>query len=138
MARRITSPKRKRHLGSRTFGAGNTKNRRGKGSRGGVGRAGLGKHRLFWKIKNEGTKSPKGFVNIMRRTLPILTLDQIARGVQTGHYPQKAGVADVDAKGFKVLGNGPFSVKANVTAHAFSSAAEEKIKAAGGTAVRVQ
>jgi len=37
----------------------------------------------------------------------------------------------------KVLGNGEISVKVNVEAHAFSSSAEEKISAAGGTAKKL-
>jgi large subunit ribosomal protein L15 len=50
-------------------------------------------------------------------------------------------VADLIAKGavrdslpVKVLGNGDIAVKVNVTAHAFSSSAIDKISAAGGSA----
>ena len=37
----------------------------------------------------------------------------------------------------KVLGNGEISVKVTVEAHAFSSSAEEKISAAGGSAKKL-
>ena len=50
MARRNTS-RRFKHRGNRTHGGGNTKNRRGKGNRGGVGRAGYHKHRWLHTIK---------------------------------------------------------------------------------------
>ena len=53
-------------------------------------------------------------------------------------------VADLVKKGavrdghlVKVLGNGEISVKVNVEAHAFSSSAEEKISAAGGSAKKL-
>ena len=64
MARRFESRKKKKYAGNRTFGAGNKKNRRGKGSRGGVGRGGYHKHRWFHTIKTEGTSQTEpGFVN---------------------------------------------------------------------------
>jgi large subunit ribosomal protein L15 len=139
MARRIRSIKRKRHMGNRTFGAGNTKNRRGKGNRGGVGRAGWGKHRWFWKIKTEGTQTPKGFFNVSRRPAPTVGLEEIARGIERGAYPKGPdGLALVEAKGRKVLGDGRFPYKARVTALAFSEKAQKKIEAAGGQAVRAQ
>jgi large subunit ribosomal protein L15 len=53
-------------------------------------------------------------------------------------------VADLVKKGavrdghlVKVLGNGEISVKVTVEAHAFSSSAEEKISAAGGSAKKL-
>ena len=38
---------------------------------------------------------------------------------------------------FKILGDGDFSAKLNVTAHAFSKSAIQKIEAAGGSATTV-
>ena len=38
----------------------------------------------------------------------------------------------------KILGNGDFSKKLNITAHAFSQAAREKIEKAGGTATVIE
>ena len=53
-------------------------------------------------------------------------------------------VADLIEKGavrdslpVKVLGNGDIAVKVNVTAHAFSSSALDKIAAAGGSAKKL-
>jgi large subunit ribosomal protein L15 len=40
--------------------------------------------------------------------------------------------------GLKVLANGDLTRKINVTAHLFSKAAEEKIKAAGGTVTVIE
>jgi len=126
-------------MGSRSYGAGNIKRRRGKGSRGGVGRAGLGKHRWFTKLMTEGAKAPKGFFNVTRKVVKTMGLEAIGRGIESGKHPKDAqGFAAVDAKGFKVLGGGQFPFKAKVTAQAFSAKAQKKIEAAGGQAVRTQ
>lgn len=126
-------------MGSRSWGAGNIKKRRGKGNRGGVGRAGWGKHKWFWKIKTEGAQTEKGFFNQTRKYVKTLGLESIARGIEAGKYPKDAsGVCEVDAKAFKVLGSGRFPFKAKVHAAAFSEKAKAKIEAAGGSAIAPQ
>lgn len=139
MARRIKSSKRKHYMGNRSWGAGNIKNRRGKGNRGGVGRAGWGKHKWFWKIKTEGVDTPKGFFSISRRQAPTIGLEEISRGIESGRFKKGAqGVAEVELKGSKVLGGGRFAHKAKVTALAFTAKAKERIEAAGGQAIAAQ
>src|SRR3954470_12550977 len=79
----------------------------------------------------------KGFKNRFRTEYQVVNLDKIA-----DRFPQggTVGVEDLVAKGLvrdsnlvKVLGGGDLSVALQVTAHAFSGSAKEKITAAGGT-----
>jgi len=80
----------------------------------------------------------KGFKNRFRTEYQVVNLDKIAE-----RFPQGGtiGVDDLVAQGLvrddrlvKVLGGGDLSVALQVTAHAFSASAREKITAAGGTA----
>ena len=80
----------------------------------------------------------KGFKNRFRTEYQVVNLDRIAE-----LFPQGGtiGVEDLVAKGavrdnslVKVLGGGDISVKLDITAHAFSASAKEKIAAAGGSA----
>lgn len=83
----------------------------------------------------------KGFKNPFRTEYQVVNLARLAE-----LYP-KGGTVTVDdlvAKGavrsgqlVKVLGNGDVSVKLDVSAHAFSGSAKEKIAAAGGTATEI-
>ncbi len=83
----------------------------------------------------------KGFTNRFRVEYQVLNLDRLV-----GLYPQGGvvGVDDLVASGavrrnspVKVLGTGEVSVPLQVTAHAFSASAREKITAAGGSATEV-
>ena len=137
MSKRIKSRKRK-HMGNRTFGGGNTKNRRGKGNRGGVGRAGFHKHQWLRTITQEGTnkraKGIHGFHNQNERYHEAITLDQLSAMLAKGKFEKKGDAYVVDLHCAKVLSNGNISHKAIITAFAFSAKAAEKIKAAGGEA----
>lgn len=137
MARRIKSKKRK-YLGNRTFGGGNTKNRRGKGNRGGVSRAGFHKHKWLHTIKFEGTRQKdrgiKGFFNPTRRNLKEISLRELSGKIAAGEFkPDSQGVYSITLEGFKVLSSGSVGVKLAVRATGFSKKAVEKIMAAGGT-----
>ncbi len=79
----------------------------------------------------------KGFKNPFKVEFQVVNLDKL-----TELYPEGGSVTveDLVAKGavrknepVKVLGQGELSVKVDVTAHAFSGSAKEKIEAAGGT-----
>jgi large subunit ribosomal protein L15 len=79
----------------------------------------------------------KGFKNRFRTEYQVVNLDKIAE-----RFPQggTVGVEELVAKGLvrsdrlvKVLGGGDLAVKLQVTAHAFSASAKEKIAAAGGS-----
>ena len=80
----------------------------------------------------------KGFTNRFRVEYQVVNLDRIAE-----LFPQggTVGVDELVAKGavrddrlVKVLGGGELTVKLDVTAHAFSASAKDKIAAAGGSA----
>jgi large subunit ribosomal protein L15 len=79
----------------------------------------------------------KGFKNPFKVEFQVVNLDRIA-----DLFPEGGTVAveDLVAKGavrkgqpVKVLGQGDLSVAVQVSAHAFSGSAKEKIEAAGGT-----
>lgn len=79
----------------------------------------------------------KGFKNPFKVEFQVVNLDRISELFPDGGT---VTVADLVARGavrknqpVKVLGQGDLSVKVDVTAHAFSGSAKEKIEAAGGT-----
>ena len=83
----------------------------------------------------------KGFKNRFRTEYQVVNLDKIAE-----RFPQggTVGVDELVAKGLvrdnslvKVLGGGDLAVKLEITAHAFSASAKEKIAAAGGTTTQL-
>ena len=83
----------------------------------------------------------KGFKNRFRTEYQVVNLDKIAERFPEGGA---IGVDELVGKGLvrdnrlvKVLGGGDLSVALQVTAHAFSSSAKEKITAAGGTATEL-
>jgi large subunit ribosomal protein L15 len=80
----------------------------------------------------------KGFKNRFRTEYQVVNLDKIVERFPDGGA---IGVDDLVAKGLvrdnqlvKVLGGGDLSVAVQVTVHAFSASAKEKIAAAGGSA----
>ena len=83
----------------------------------------------------------KGFKNPFKVDFQVVNLDRI-----NDLFPEggTVGVEDLIAKGavrdghpVKVLGQGDISVAVQVSAHAFSASAKEKIAAAGGTATEL-
>lgn len=124
-----------------------TRKGRGEGSKGktaGRGTKGT-KARGTVPVGFEGGQMPlirrvpklKGFKNPNRVEFQVVNLDKLA-----ALYPEGGEVTaeDLAAKGavrrgrpVKVLGTGEISVAVQVKVHAFSSAAKEKIAAAGGT-----
>jgi large subunit ribosomal protein L15 len=80
----------------------------------------------------------RGFKNRFRTEYQPVNVGDIARLFPEGGA---VGVEELVARGavrkrqlVKVLGNGDVDVELNVTAHAFSKSATEKLTAAGGTA----
>lgn len=125
--------KYKQYLGSRTWGGGNTKNRRGKGSRGGKGRAGSHKHRWTWTVNNEPDRfGTHGFSPLVRSEIEVINVSRITDLANTGALKKEGGVMKFIFKG-KVLGAGEINVPVSVTAAAFSESAKKKITAAGGS-----
>ena len=83
----------------------------------------------------------KGFKNPFKVEFQVVNLDKLGELFPEGG---NVSVDDLVSKGavrkghpVKVLGQGDISVKVDVTAHAFSGSAREKIEAAGGTVTTV-
>jgi large subunit ribosomal protein L15 len=83
----------------------------------------------------------KGFKNPFKVEFQVVNLDKLGELFPEGG---NVSVDDLVSKGavrkghpVKVLGQGDISVKVDVTAHAFSGSAREKIEAAGGSATTV-
>ncbi|MGC8628881.1 MAG: uL15m family ribosomal protein [Candidatus Micrarchaeia archaeon] len=133
MVLRIKKRSRK-YLGNRSWGAGNIKNKRGAGDRGGVGRGGV-KHKFTHLVvyERESIGKQKGFYSIKKsaKEINLRDIDKMAKakGEEKPH---------IDLKGYKVLGSGKLSVPAIVTADMFSENAIKKIKEAGGEAIKTQ
>ena len=79
----------------------------------------------------------KGFKNPFKVEFQVVNLDRLGELFPDGGT---VSVDDLVAKGavrkdqpVKVLGQGDIAVKVDITAHAFSGSAKEKIEAAGGT-----
>jgi large subunit ribosomal protein L15 len=134
--------------GSRTAKTRVGRGQGGKGKTAGRGTKGT-KARSQVPARFEGGQLPihmrlpklKGFQNPFRVEYQVVNLDRL-----NSLYPDggDVGVDDLAAKGavrsgerVKVLGSGDITVAVNVTAHAFSKSAKDKIEAAGGTTRQV-
>ena len=80
-----------------------------------------------------------GFKSLNKKEFQPVNLAKLQALAETG--VTTIGLAEMIAAGYakqgemvKILGNGQLTVKVDVTAHAFSKAAEEAIKAQGGNA----
>jgi large subunit ribosomal protein L15 len=83
----------------------------------------------------------KGFKNRNREVYQVVNVADLARLFPDGGSvgPDQLVAAGAVRKGepVKVLGDGDISVKLDVTAHAFSGSAREKLSAAGGSATQL-
>ena len=100
------------------------------------------------KIGFEGGQMPlqrrvpkAGFKNINHKEYLAVNLSSIQKLAESKNL-SKIGIEELKAAGLvngnvlvKVLGNGEFTAKVEVTANAFSKSAEEAIKAVGGNAI---
>jgi large subunit ribosomal protein L15 len=135
------SKKTNKRLGrGRGSGLGKTS---GRGHKGSGARAGSKRRAWF-----EGGQMPLqrrlpkgGFKPLSRTTYQVVNLSTLAKA-ESGSTLTPLEMA---AKGWikhsdglvKVLGDGDFSTKLNLHAHAFSKSAEEKIRSAGGSVTRL-
>ena len=120
---------------------------RGEGSKGKTAGRGTKGTKARYQVPDafEGGQMPlhmrlpklKGFKNRFRTEYQVVNLDKIAERFPEGGT---VGVDELVGKGLvrdnrlvKVLGGGDLSVALQVTAHAFSGSAKEKITAAGGS-----
>ena len=83
----------------------------------------------------------RGFKNPFRVEFQIVNLDKLSALYPQGGEVSAESLADLGAvrSGLpvKVLGSGELSVAVQVSAHAFSASAKDKIAAAGGTATEI-
>jgi large subunit ribosomal protein L15 len=116
----------------------------GRGAKGAKSISGYSKMRGF-----EGGQMPlhrrlpkRGFSNAPFKTVFAIintgTLEKLEGDTFSPETLKKAGVIKNMRDGLKVLALGDLTRKVNVTAHHFSAAALEKIKAAGGTATVIE
>ena len=127
--------KKNKMRGNRTHGAGDTKHRRGAGSRGGRGRAGSHKHKYSLYYKDFGVKrklKPKAKAESVN--LEFIS-GKIPAWIENGKAKKEGGLVIINGKvlGFgKILGGGNISEKIKVLNAAVSEKAAEKISRAGG------
>lgn len=88
-----------------------------------------------------------GFKNRNRVAYDPVNLSRLASFIEEGRLQDGATITPDALKAlgvggkngrFKILGDGDFSAKLDVSAHAFSKSAREKIEAAGGTVTVVE
>jgi large subunit ribosomal protein L15 len=116
----------------------------GRGHKGQRSNSGYSRQRGF-----EGGQMPlhrrlpkRGFTNVFRKEYAIINVGVLEK--LEGDTFDVARLAELGAvkknrkDGLKVLGNGELTRKIEVKAHLFSKAAEEKIKAAGGTVEKIE
>jgi large subunit ribosomal protein L15 len=134
-------------------GARTAKNRvgRGEGSKGKTAGRGTKGTKARYQVPDsfEGGQMPmhmrlpklRGFTNPFRVEYQVVNVAALARLFPDGG---QVTVPELAARGavrpgerVKVLGNGDLAVSLQVSAHAFSASAKEKIEAAGGTVTRL-
>jgi len=126
----------RKFLGSKNHGKGNAKNKRGKGNRGGWGRAGTGKQRFTYITAKEpffakyGGKM--GFTNPTHRKVKAINLYQIDNMVKAGKLQAKDGKLSLEFDG-KILGTGILSAPVSIVARFASEKAVERIRKSGGS-----
>lgn len=127
----------RKFLGSKSHGKGNAKNKRGKGNKGGWGRAGMHKHRFSHITVYERDWMAHGgrfgFYNNnpTHKKMDTLNLFEIDQKVVAGEIPTKDGKLTLDFDG-KILGTGPIHHAVLIRARAASEKAIERLSAAGG------
>ncbi|MAG18018.1 MAG: 50S ribosomal protein L15 [Candidatus Diapherotrites archaeon] len=127
--------KKNKVRGQRTHGGGGTKNRRGAGSRGGVGKAGSHKHKFSKHYVDFGVKKtlkPKKKENTI--SLAYIN-DNVEKWLADGKVKKDGSIIVIDGKAFrfgKVLGNGIINHKIKIENANASKMAREKIQKAGG------
>ncbi|MGI0141587.1 MAG: uL15m family ribosomal protein [Candidatus Micrarchaeales archaeon] len=133
MVIRIKNTSRK-HLGARRWGKGNIKNARGSGDRGGTGKSGA-KHKWTYIVKYAPERiGKKGFFNKNGAdVLEEIDIDKVSEIAKAS----KDAKPTVELKGYKVLSDGTIHKAVVVKASGFSKNAMEKIKKAGGEAIKI-
>lgn len=115
---------------TRSCGTGNVKNKRGSGCKGGVGNAGLHKHKWSWVTANDPDRFGREGLKRRKAQGPVLNLYEINSRAEKGEK-------EIAFRG-KVLATGTIRTAVSVKALVWSARAEEKIKAAGGSISKIE
>ena len=134
MPNRRKERKKKKYLGTRSFGRGNVKNGRGAGQRGGRGKAGICKHKWSWAVKySPGYFHKHGFSRPVKpEELPTINLFEINQLAIKGKLKKSGDNYYFEWKG-KVLGTGNLTHKVDIKAFKWSKRVEEKLKQSGSS-----
>ena len=127
-----------RYRATRTCGCGNAKNRRGKGNKGGWGRAGMKKHRFTYITRYEPGffgKKAKGFVRQNKSKVRVINIRDIESELNSPQYKEQKHRTLVFCG--KVLGAGQITRAVEVRAVSFTKTAIKKIETAGGKTVKL-
>lgn len=133
-----------RYRGSRTCGGGTHKNRRGGGSRGGRGRAGLDEHHFAYYYKRGITVGKHGFkrpdaAKKDLKAINVSTLDMMVGDLlKRGAAEELGGKIQIDLCSMgieKVLGSGKVTKPLHIAGVDVTERAQAKIESAGGLVV---
>ena len=111
------------------MGKTSTRGHKGQNARSGGGvRPGYegGQTQLFKRLPK------RGFTNVNRKEYALVKLGDLNDKFEAGAV-KEAGLVKKEYEGVKILSNGELSKALTIKATKFSKAAEEKVKAAGGT-----
>ncbi|MCX8196183.1 MAG: 50S ribosomal protein L15 [Acidilobaceae archaeon] len=134
---------------TRSMGWGRVGQHRKAGSRGGVGAAGLDKHKWTWTIKyapnwygKRGFLPRRQLAGYEKSTLNVGDLAEIVEKMKlSGSYQTEEGliVVDLASMGFeKLLGEGEIGVAVKVIVPEASESAVKKVEASGGKVVLLE
>ncbi len=119
--------KYRKKLGSRCY-HGDTKNRRGAGTKGGRGLAGIWDHKKS-KYYELIISRNRGFTPPRRRVLKEINVGDVEKILR------EKGIKEIELLGYKLLGRGKITIPAKIVVSAATGQAVKKVEAAGGQVV---
>ncbi|MBU0591409.1 uL15 family ribosomal protein [Candidatus Micrarchaeota archaeon] len=122
-----------KYLGTRSFGRGNVKNRRGSGNRGGRGNAGRCKHKGTWVAKYDKDYFGKfGFSRPVKKTIvSVVHLYEINRKAVLEKLEKHGSKYTFEFNG-RVLATGKVTMPLSIRAASWSKNVEKKLSETGG------
>jgi large subunit ribosomal protein L15 len=129
----------RKQRGSRFHGWGQIGQHRKNGGKGGVGQAGLLKHKWTWTVKYDPDHfGKKGFVSptrkVIKRWINVGQLDSLASSLNNGKA--KKPILNLTDMGYeKLLGQGQVKGAYQIKVALFSESAKNKIEKTGGSIV---
>lgn len=123
----------RKYRGTRTVGWGRVGQHRKAGSKGGVGRAGLHKHKWSWTVKyGKDVFGKHGFKRPWAKPGKAITVEKLAELAASTNKSE----IDLTEYGYtKLIGSGNINFKIKVKTISASKLAVEKIKRAGGEVI---